>query len=104
MMTGRYTSTSRITSIRAIRPGDSLPEIDPFEPVFENYYPQNYTMAESGMFVGLEPLGDFEAKTARVFAALAQARRAEVAQAPSSRASAMSGASFSSTARPMSLP
>ena len=61
-----------------MRPGDWLPEIDPLKPVFENYSPQNYTMAESGMLVGLEPLGDFEAKTARVFAALAQARRAEV--------------------------
>ena len=45
-----------------MRPGDWLPEIEPMEPAFENYYPQNYESAERGMFVGLNPLGDLEAK------------------------------------------
>jgi len=60
-----------------MRPGDWLPEQDPVEPAFENYYPQNYETAEHGMFVGLDPLGDLDAKTRRTKEALAQARRAE---------------------------
>jgi len=61
-----------------MRPGDWLPEFEPVEPAFENYYPQNYNTAERGMFVGLEPLGDLEVKTSRVADALAQARHAEI--------------------------
>ena len=61
-----------------MRPGDWLPEIEPMEPGFENYYPQNYETAERGMFVGLEPLGDLEAKTRRMIEALADASRAEI--------------------------
>ncbi len=61
-----------------MRPGDWLPEIDPAEPAFENYYPKNYQSAERGMFVGLEPLGDLEAKTRRTREALAAARHAEI--------------------------
>jgi hypothetical protein len=61
-----------------MRPGDWLPEIEPMEPGFENYYPQNYETAERGMFVGLKPLGDLEAKTRRTLEALAEARRAEI--------------------------
>jgi glycosyltransferase involved in cell wall biosynthesis len=61
-----------------MRPGDWLPEIDPVEPAFENYYPQNYEPAERGMFVGLEPLGDLEAKARRTQEALAAARHAEI--------------------------
>jgi hypothetical protein len=53
-------------------------EIDPVQPAFENYYPQNYETAEEhGMFVGLDPLGDLDAKTRRTKEALTQARRAE---------------------------
>src|SRR5512132_3029940 len=59
-----------------MRPGDWLPEIDPMEPAFENYYPQNYEIAERGMFVGLNPLGDLEAKASRSRGALAGAVRA----------------------------
>ena len=40
-------------------------ELEPLEPAFENYYPQNYEAAEGGMFVGLKPLGDLDAKTLR---------------------------------------
>ena len=58
-----------------MRMGDWLPQITPDDPLFENYYPENY--AAGGMFVGLDPLGDFEAKTARTLAALAQARHIE---------------------------
>jgi glycosyltransferase involved in cell wall biosynthesis len=61
-----------------MRPGDWLPEIEPMEPAFENYYPQNYEAAERGMFVGLNPLGDLAAKTQRMRQALDQARRAEI--------------------------
>ena len=54
---------------------------------FENYYPPNYEAAEGGMFAGLKPLGDLDAKTNRAAAALRQARRAEIegggAHAPS---------------------
>jgi len=60
-----------------MRPGDWLPEINPFKPVSRTITSKLYD-GGSGILVGLEPLGDFEAKTARVFAALAQARRAEV--------------------------
>ena len=70
-----------------MRPGDWLPELEPLDPAFENYYPQNYEAAEGGMFVGLKPLGDLGAKTERAAAALRQARRAELegggAHAPS---------------------
>ena len=52
-------------------------EIDPVQPAFENYYPQNYETAEHVMFVGLDPLGDLDAKTRRTKEALTQARRAE---------------------------
>ena len=53
-------------------------EIDPVQPAFENHYPQNYETAEKhGMFVGLDPLGDLDAKTRRTKEALTQARRAE---------------------------
>ena len=61
-----------------MRPGDWLPEIEPMEPAFENYYPQNYESAERGMFVGLNPLGDLEAKASRTREALAGASRAEI--------------------------
>jgi hypothetical protein len=61
-----------------MRPGDWLPEIEPVQPAFENYYPQNYEAAERGMFVGLNPLGDLDAKTRRTLEALAEARRAEI--------------------------
>ena len=52
-------------------------EIDPVQPAFENYYPQNYETAEHGMLVGLDPLGDLDAKTRRTKEALTQGRRAE---------------------------
>jgi hypothetical protein len=61
-----------------MRPGDWLPELEPLDPAFENYYPQNYEAAEGGMFVGLKPLGDLAAKTERAAAAMRQARRAEL--------------------------
>jgi hypothetical protein len=61
-----------------MRPGDWLPEIEPVEPGFENYYPQNYEAAERGVFVGLNPLGDLEAKARRTLEARADARRAEI--------------------------
>jgi glycosyltransferase involved in cell wall biosynthesis len=60
-----------------MRPGDWLPELEPLDPAFENYYPQNYEAAEGGMFAGLKPLGDLDAKSERTAKALAQARRAE---------------------------
>jgi hypothetical protein len=70
-----------------MRPGDWLPEIEPLDPAFETYYPQNYEAADGGMFAGLEPLGDLGAKKERAAAALQQARRAEIegggAHAPS---------------------
>jgi hypothetical protein len=70
-----------------MRPGDWLPELELLDPAFENYYPQNYEAADGGMFVGLKPLGDLDAKTNRAAAALEQARRAELegggAHAPS---------------------
>jgi glycosyltransferase involved in cell wall biosynthesis len=59
-----------------MRPGDWLPEIEPIDPAFENYYPQNYEA--DGMFLGLEPLGDLDAKAERAAKALAMARRAEI--------------------------
>ncbi|MGC1347430.1 MAG: hypothetical protein WA863_15350 [Methyloceanibacter sp.] len=62
-------------------------EIDPVQPAFENHYPQNYETAEEhGMFVGLNPLGDLDAKTRRTKEAL------------------MCGAFSSSTVHQMSLP
>jgi glycosyltransferase involved in cell wall biosynthesis len=61
-----------------MRPGDWLPEIEPLDPAFENYYPQNYDAADGGMFAELEPLGDLDAKRERAAAALEQARRAEI--------------------------
>jgi hypothetical protein len=61
-----------------MRPGDWLPELEPPEVAFENYYPQNYEAADGGMFVGLNPLGDLAAKSDRAAKALAQARRAEL--------------------------
>ena len=61
-----------------MRPGDWLPEIEPMQPAFENYYPQNYDSAERGMFVGQNPLGDLEAKMSRSREALAGAVRAEI--------------------------
>jgi glycosyltransferase involved in cell wall biosynthesis len=61
-----------------MRPGDWLPEIEPPDLAFENYYPQNYEAADGGMFVGLKPLGDLAAKSDRAAKALAQARRAEL--------------------------
>ena len=60
-----------------MRPGDWLPEFEPMQPAFENYYPRNYQTAERGMFVGLDPLGDLEAKASRSRGALAGAVRAE---------------------------
>jgi glycosyltransferase involved in cell wall biosynthesis len=60
-----------------MRPGDWLPEFEPMQPAFENYYPQNYESAERGMFVGLNPLGDLDAKASRSREAMAGARRAE---------------------------
>jgi hypothetical protein len=39
--------------------------------------PANYETAEHGMFVGLDPLGDLDAKARRTKEALTQARRAE---------------------------
>ena len=67
--------------------GDWPPELEPLDPAFENYYSQNYEAAEGGMFAGLKPLGDLDAKTNRAAAALRQARRAELegggAHAPS---------------------
>lgn len=70
-----------------MRPGDWLPELEPLDPAFENYYPQNYEAAEGGMFAGLKPLSDLAAKTERAATALRQARRAELegggAHAPS---------------------
>ena len=70
-----------------MRPGDWPPELEPLDPAFENYYSQNYEAAEGGMFAGLKPLGDLDAKTNRAAAALRQARRAELegggAHAPS---------------------
>jgi hypothetical protein len=60
-----------------MRMGDWLPQVAPAEPLFENYYPQNYE--PDGMFASLDPLGDVEAKTARYLAALVQARRVESA-------------------------
>ena len=97
------------------------------EPAFENYYPQNYESAERGVFVGLDPLGDLDAKTQRTLDALDQARRAEikgggahspgllalivtpeglkfVGRARSLRASATCGGFSLSTAPPISLP
>jgi hypothetical protein len=62
-----------------MRPGDWLPEIEPLEPAFENYYPHNYEAAEGGMFAGLKPLGDLDVKADRAAKALAQARHAELA-------------------------
>jgi hypothetical protein len=61
-----------------MRPGDWLPEFEPADPAFENYYPENYKAEERGMFVGLSPLGDLEAKTQRSLEALNQARHAEI--------------------------
>jgi glycosyltransferase involved in cell wall biosynthesis len=55
--------------------GDWLPQVTPDQPLFENYYPQNYQ--PGGMFAGLEPLGDYAEKVRRTFAALARARRVE---------------------------
>jgi hypothetical protein len=70
-----------------MRPGDWLPEIELLDPAFENYYPQNYETDDGGMFVGLKPLGDLDAKRERAATALEQARRAELegggAHAPS---------------------
>ena len=70
-----------------MRPGDWPPELEPLDPAFENYYSQNYEAAEGGMFAGLKPLGDLDAKTNCAAAALRQARRAELegggAHAPS---------------------
>lgn len=62
-----------------MRPGDWLQEIEPLDPAFENYYPQNYETEDGGMFVGLRPLGDLDAKRDRAAAALAEARHAEIA-------------------------
>jgi hypothetical protein len=58
-----------------MRLGDWFPQIEPAQPLFENYYPQNY--AAGGMFEGLAPGGDVTAKEARLSAALARARRIE---------------------------
>ena len=58
-----------------MRMGDWFPQVTPEQPAFENYYPENYEAG--GMFAGLRPLGDLEAKTARTFTALAQAQRVE---------------------------
>jgi hypothetical protein len=70
-----------------MRPGDWPPEFEPLDPAFENYCRQNYEAAEGGMFAGLKPLGDLDAKTNRAAAARRQARRAELegggAHAPS---------------------
>jgi glycosyltransferase involved in cell wall biosynthesis len=62
-----------------MRPGDWLPELLPRAPAFENYYPANYE--PGGLFAGLSPLGDLEAKTQRTLAALAQASHAETGSA-----------------------
>ena len=64
-----------------MRPGDWLPEIEPVEPAFENYYPQNYEAAERGMFVGL-----FSAISKRKRAAAARPWRTPAA--PRSKAAA----------------
>ncbi len=59
-----------------MRMGDWFPQVTPEEPLFENYYPQNYE--PDGMFLGLKPRGDAEAKVKRSLAALARARRVEL--------------------------
>ncbi len=75
----RHFATKRYDALGwPMRSGDWLPEMEPMEPAFENYYPQNYESAERGVFVGLDPLGDLDAKTQRTLDALAQARRAEI--------------------------
>ena len=60
----RHFATKRYDALGwPMRSGDWLPEMEPMEPAFENYYPQNYESAERGVFVGLDPLGDLDAKT-----------------------------------------
>ena len=61
-----------------MRTGDWYPEITPEEPAFENYYPENYSAADNGMFVGLDPLGDLEPKLSRTLEAIERAKRVEV--------------------------
>jgi hypothetical protein len=58
-----------------MRTGDWFPEIVPANPAFENYYPQSY--APGGPFNGLDPLGDLEAKSARMRQDSANAIRVE---------------------------
>ena len=58
-----------------MRMGDWFPQVTPEQPLFENYYPQNYE--PDGMFAGLAPLGDVELKKRRYGTALARAQRAE---------------------------
>jgi hypothetical protein len=58
-----------------MRMGDWFPQVTPQQPLFENYYPQNY--APVGMFAGLAPLGNVEPKMRRYGMALARAQRAE---------------------------
>jgi hypothetical protein len=59
-----------------MRPGDWFPEIAPRQPAFENYYPQSYEAG--GVFTGLHPLSDLEAKTKRTLSAITRARRIEM--------------------------
>ena len=61
-----------------MRTGDWYPEITPEEPAFENYYPANYGASDSGMFLGLDPLGDLEPKLSRTLEAIDRAKRVEV--------------------------
>jgi glycosyltransferase involved in cell wall biosynthesis len=58
-----------------MRTGDWFPEIAPAAPAFENYYPQSY--APGGPFNGLGPLGDLDAKIARMRQGIANATRIE---------------------------
>jgi hypothetical protein len=56
-------------------PGTGCRRPCPTDPAFENYYSANY--APDGMFAGLSPRGDREAKIDRALAAFARARHAE---------------------------
>jgi hypothetical protein len=59
-----------------MRTGDWFPDITPRQPAFENYYTENYGAA--GVFTGLQPLSDLEAKTERTLDAIAHARTIEM--------------------------
>jgi hypothetical protein len=59
-----------------MRTGDWFPEITPQQPAFENYYPQNYEAG--GLFAGLEPISNLEAKIGRTLDGIAHASRIEI--------------------------